>query len=126
MYLILFYADLSSNINDNCNLNIKKFTLEVLCMCSDNFQIILMQTSDYLNMKYLHAFRGSCNLSNYYTLSLSGNYWVTVFHENIEGIFQADILYSSAVKIGEGLSLSTLIEVNVTTSKNINIICKLY
>ncbi len=92
-------------------------------MCSDNFQIILMQTSDYLNMKYLHAFRGSCNLSNYYTLILSGNYWVTVFMKT-EGIFQADILYSSAVIIGEELTLSTLIEVNVTTSKNINIICK--
>ncbi len=83
-----------------------------------------MQTSDCNHMKYIHAFRGSCNVSNYYTLILSGNYWVTVFHEDIEGIFQADILYSSAVKIGDGLPLSTSIEVNVTTSKNINIICK--
>ncbi len=75
-------------------------------------------------MKYLHAFHRSCNLSNYYTLILSGNYWVTVFHENIQGIFQADILYSNAVKIGDRLPLSTSIEENVTTSKNINIICK--
>ncbi len=94
-------------------------------MCSDNFQIVLIQTSDYLHMKYLHAFSGSCNLLNNYTLNFSSNYWVTIFHESMEGIFQADILYSSAVNIDDGLPTSTLIEVNVTTSTNINIISKL-
>ncbi len=94
-------------------------------MCSDNFQIILIQTSDFLHMKYLHTFSGSCNLLNNYTLNFSSYYWVTIFHESMEGIFQADILYSSAVNIDDGFSTSTLIEVNVTTSTNINIISKL-
>ncbi len=94
-------------------------------MCSDNFQIILIQTSDYLHMKYLHTFSGSCNLLNNYKLNFSSNYWVTIFHETMEGIFQADILYSSAVNVDDGLPTSTLIEVNVTTSTNINIISKL-
>ncbi len=86
-----------------------------MCTCSENIQIILHRCDD-LRMKYIYAFNGTCNLSNSYSLNSSGSYWVTIFHENMEGIFEVDILFSNVVKIDGIFFSSTITEMNVTTS----------
>ncbi len=97
--------------------------MEVLCTCNESIQVILQRFDEVL-MKYIYTFSGNCNMLVSYNLISNGTYWVTIFNENTEGIFESEILYSDILlTIDEIFSVTT--EINVTTNGTNEIIRKL-
>ncbi len=95
----------------------------MLCNCIGNYQILLWQHDQ--RHHYIHAFSGSCGSSVTFKLNSSGNYWVTIFHESMEGIFEGIFLYSGEVKLDYSLNSEVTTKRIVTTNTTISIsICK--